>query len=62
MTLPRTFLGCLTRRAPLQERNSLPLSRRPWPLPTGRKWAPGYAALDLWDAPIEPAPTNAQGA
>jgi hypothetical protein len=26
------------------------------------EWAPGYAALDLWDAPIEPAPTNAQGA
>jgi hypothetical protein len=24
------------------------------------QWSPDYAALDLWDAPFEPAPTNAQ--
>ena len=24
------------------------------------RWSPDYAALDLWDAPLEAAPTNAQ--
>jgi hypothetical protein len=39
------------------------LSTIPPPLAAAyrEQWAPGYAALDLWDAPVQPASTNAQG-
>ena len=38
------------------------LSTIPPPLAAAYRdqWAPDYAALDLWDAPPEPAPTNAE--
>jgi hypothetical protein len=38
------------------------LSTIPPPLAAAYRdqWAPDYAALDLWEAPPEPAPTNAQ--
>jgi Hemerythrin HHE cation binding domain len=40
------------------------LSTIPPPLAVAyrEQWAPAYAALDLWDARIPPAPTNTQGA